>query len=163
MKYFFHFILLGVITFSCSIAKEQRNAVDLFIDDLKDQKTRVLEVPEFTKEDIDDLLSYRNDDELITEFPRNLLSSFYQEEVSIGMYVLWIIESVRITENENLDAFKFASLNPRVAELPSGNILNQVDVLPEVANAYDEWWNSTEDLEDKLNIDPLNTLVYFWN
>jgi len=52
--------------------------------------------PAFTDKHIDELLEYRNKKDIITSFPRNPISSFYQEKCELGVCILWTIEYIRI-------------------------------------------------------------------
>ncbi len=100
---------------------------------------------------------------IISNFPRNQLSSFYLDEVSIGMYILWIVEGIRLEAIEDPDFYLFASLNPRVASTNSMEIINQVDILPIISNAYFNWWNENIPTEEKLQISPITNINVQWN
>lgn len=137
--------------------------VDTFINILKEDRNERLEASNLNIEDISDLLEYRNDQQVISNFPRNPLSSFALEEVTIGIYTLWNIESIRIREIDSLDHYLFASLNPRIIRTSTGELVNQNEILSEVATAYVTWWTSSLSLEEKLQTNPLEGLDLSWN
>jgi len=137
--------------------------VDMFIDVLKEDSTENLESPKFTVDDISELLDYRNDELIISKFPRNPLSSLYMEDVEVGMFVLWTIESLRMEANDDPNFYLFASLNPRVIRVSTSELLDQNNILPIVAEAYFEWWNSSLTTEEKLEMYPLEGTDLNWN
>jgi len=145
--------------------KESSNPpeVETYIEALKNNNMETIEVPDFNTDHISELLKFRNDKLKISNFPRNLLSSFYMEEVTLGMYVLWIIESIRMKEINAPAFYLFASLNPRIVRGSTGELVDQEVVFPEVSAAYFEWWNSRLSLEEKLQIKPLEELDLDWN
>lgn len=163
MKKMFIHVLLGFLLVACNKTDSELSPVDSFMNSLKKGKSESFEIPNFTNEDITDLLNHRNDEDKISNFPRNPLSSFYMEEVSIGMYALWNIEAIRMKEIESPDFYLYASLNPRIAKINSGEICDQDEILPKVAVAYLNWWNSSLPLEEKLQINPLEALNLRWN
>lgn len=135
----------------------------MFIETLKEDNTENLESPKFTVDDISELLDYRNEKSNISKFPRNPLSSFYMEDVEVGMYVLWTIESVRMEAIDDPNFYLFASLNSRVIRVSTSELLDQNDILPEVAEAYFAWWNSSITTQEKLEINPLEGMDLNWN
>ena len=147
----------------CGQQKSELSKVESFIETLKENNNERIEAPDFNEENISELLEYRNDSSIISNFPRNPLSSFYMEEVSIGMYILWTVETIRLKANNDPDFYLFASLNPRVMRLSSGELVDQGAVLPEVAAAYAVWWNSSLSIQEKLGVNPLEELDLSWN
>jgi hypothetical protein len=137
--------------------------VEVYIQTLKEDKTQTFETSDFGSENISELLKYSKDMLVIANFPRNPLSSYYLEEVNLGMYVLWIIESIRMKEIDDPSFYLFASLNPRIISLSSGEIVDQKMILSVVAKAYSDWWNSNLELEEKLQTNPLEGLDLSWN
>lgn len=98
MKTLKTFILLiafvGLI--SCDDNKEISNVtVDKYVELLKANQYDSINLPAFTYNDIPTLLKYRNDTQVITNFPHNGISSLYAPNCTLGMYVLWTIESIR--------------------------------------------------------------------
>lgn len=147
----------------CGKQNNDLSKVEAFIETLKENKTERIEAPDFNDGDISELLNFRNDQLKISNFPRNPLSSFYMEEVTIGMYVLWIVESIRMEAIDDPDFYLFASLNPRIARESTVELVDQSAILLEVAVAYFDWWNTSLSIEQKLQINPLEELDLRWN
>jgi len=112
---------------------------------------------------ISELLDHSEDNRLISNFPRNPLSSFYMEKVSLGIYVLWTIESIRKDKSKDPEFYLFASLNPRIVRSSTGELVDQDAILTVVRKAYTNWWSSSLAIEDKLVVDPLQDLDLRWN
>ncbi len=152
---------LSLVFIGCN-NKDKLTIVDTFIEDLKQSSTKIV-IPDFDVNDIAELLNFRNDQFITSNFPVNPLSSYYMEEVTVGMYVLWTIESVRMEEIKDPNFYLFASLNPRVLTESTGATVDQNMILHDVAKAYFDWWNSNLPIEDKLKINPLQVLDLRWS
>ena len=163
MEKFMIGISLCFLFVCCNKKSIELSKVDTFINILKEDRNERLEAPNLIVEDISELLKYRNDQKIISNFPRNPLSSFAMEEVTIGIYALWNIESIRIGEINSLDHYLFASLNPRIIRVSTGELVNQSEILSEVATAYVIWWSSSLSLEEKIQTNPLERLDLSWN
>tara|TARA_R110000868_G_scaffold11200_2_gene54733 strand:- start:24204 stop:24722 length:519 start_codon:yes stop_codon:yes gene_type:complete len=135
---------------ACNINEEdpfQNVNVEEYIALLINGEYTAMNLPEFTESDIPKLLVYRNRTDKITNFPRNWISSYVNEECSLGMYVLWTIESIRAVaiESEYLIG-RFPSQNPIVRERDGDfNLVPEEDAHPKVAQAYFEWWQDNQD------------------
>ena len=162
MKTLFFCITACVLFVSCSKKSSDLSKVDMFIETLKEDKTAP-EKPDFNVDNISELMEYRNEQLTISNFPRNALSSFYMEDVAVGMYVLWTIESLRMEAINDPNFYLFASLNPRIARTSTGQLVDQDIIRSEVAEAYSAWWTSKLTLEEKLQINPLEGLDLIWN
>ena len=142
--------------------------VDRYLELLKAGKYDSLELPSFTSRDIPALLEYRNETQIITNFPHNGLSSLYAPDCKLGMYVLWTIESVRaVAINSEYLTGRFPSSNP-ILYLRDSVGLNLVydNVSHEIsAKAYFDWWENNKHLDfNKFkNIDPLIETDYKWH
>lgn len=142
-------------------------AVDNYIDLLKKGKYDSFDLPEFTYKDIPALLNYRNETQIITDFPNNGISSLRMQECSLGMYVLWTIESVRAVaiDSKYLIA-RFPSQNPvvQLKEEPY-DIEFGTEIQELVAKKYYDWWqiNKRKDFKKFKNIDPLSNTKYRWH
>ena len=126
-----------------------------------------IDLPDFTEADIPKLLTYRNKTEKITNFPRNMISSYLNKECSLGMYALWTIESIRAVaiDSEYLIG-KFPSQNPLVKERSGDfNLVPEEDAHPIVAQAYLEWWqnNQGRSFEEFKEVDPLLDTGLSWH
>ena len=104
MKTTIKFLLLVVFAaiYGCE-RKADNEEVKTYIESLLSGEYVSYELPVFTATDIPDLLNYRDVTTIITKFPRNPISSYYQSECRLGVYVLWTIESIRKVESGNSD------------------------------------------------------------
>lgn len=142
--------------------------VEKYIELLKSNQYDSLNLPAFTYLDIPALLKYRNETQIITNFPHNGISSLYAPDCTLGMYVLWTIESIRaVAINSEYLIMRFPSQNPILA-------LRAVDELSLVytneshqiaAKAYFDWWqnNKQKNFDKFKNIDPLISTDYRWH
>ncbi|MCB0707541.1 MAG: DUF4943 family protein [Saprospiraceae bacterium] len=142
--------------------------VEKYIELLKADKYDSTELPPFSYKDIPALLEYRNDKEVITDFPRNGISSFWQSECNLGMYALWTIESIRaVSINSEFLIGRFPSLNPILQKIAgdwSGEAYSSA--AHEIASkAYFDWWeeNKQKEFDAFKDIDPLNGTEYRWH
>ena len=141
--------------------------VDRYVELLKEGKYDFLELPEFTHKDIPALLKYRNETQLIKDFPINGISSLWLPECKLGMYVLWTIESVRAVaiDSEYLIG-RYPSQNPIVQkreepfDMDEGNEVHKI-----ISQAYYNWWEDNKDKEfdEFKNIDPLLEAEFKWH
>ncbi|MDF1697729.1 MAG: DUF4943 family protein [Saprospiraceae bacterium] len=142
---------------------KEKTEVEIFINSLIEDKTETFETTDFSSDHITELLKYRDNELIINNFPRNPVSSLYIYEVTVGMYVLWTIESIRLKEINDLGLYMYPSLNPRITRTSSGELVDQELILPTVAKAYFDWWYSSLPLEEKLSTNPLEGLDLSWN
>ncbi len=151
---------------ACEKNESDNKEVDYYIKLLKMEKYDNLELPDFTYKDIPALLKYRNDRMEIKKFPTNPLSSTAVLKCSLGMYVLWTIESIRITAVENRTSIgRYASLVPAVTDTNYIHYINQTTEIQNiVANAYYKWWNENKykKFDEFKNINPLSKTKYRW-
>ncbi len=167
------FLLLCVLTINLlgcdkNETEEINNLnVEKYIELLKQGKYDSFELPEFTSKDIPALLEYRNETQIITDFPHNGISSLWMPECSLGMYVLWTIESIRaVAIHSEYLIGRFPSQNPIVQQreepfdLESGNEIQEM-----VSKEYYDWWeeNKHKNFDIFKNIDPLSNLEYRWH
>jgi len=142
--------------------------VSKYIEALKSNQYHEDKLPEFTAEDIPALLEYVNETQIITDFPRNPISSYYGPECSLGMYVLWTIESIRARSiNSEYLVMGFPSQNPILErEDAEGSEFVSAEVSQEpVAEAYFDWWesNKNKDFEEFNHMGPLEELDFRWH
>jgi hypothetical protein len=141
--------------------------VEKYVEQLKKGEYESFDLPAFTYKDIPALLVYRNDNQIITDFPHNGISSLWMPECSLGMYVLWTIESIRAVaiDSEYLIG-RFPSQNPIVQQREEPFDLETGDEIQElISKAYYDWWedNKDKDFDNFKNIDPLSDLEYRWH
>jgi hypothetical protein len=141
--------------------------VDQYIELLKSGKYDSADLPTFTYLDIPALLAYRNETQKITNFPRNGISSFYQRDCTLGLYVLWTIESIRaVATNSKYLIGQFPSQNPLLEKSDYSELFLDTNETNEIASkAYYDWWinNKKKDFSEFKNIDPLKNTVYKWH
>lgn len=142
-------------------------AVEKYIKLLKEGKYSSRELPNFSYKDISALIEYRNETQIITDFPHNGISSLWVSECSLGMYVLWTIESVRAVaiDSEYLIG-RFPSQNPIVKQRAEPfNVKLGVEIQEIISSAYYRWWkeNENKNFNDFKNIDPLSDTEYKWH
>jgi len=142
--------------------------VEAYIELLKSNRYNSSDLPEFSFEDIPALLQYRDEKQIITNFPRNPVSSLYEPECRLGIYVLWTIESIRaVSVKSKYLIMRFPSQNSILALRNSDELNLVTDDLSHsiAADAYYDWWkhNSNRDFDDFKNIDPLENTDYRWH
>ncbi len=171
MKTLKTFILLiafvGLI--SCDDNKEISNVtVDKYVELLKVNQYDSINLPAFTYNDIPTLLKYRNDTQVITNFPHNGISSLYAPNCTLGMYVLWTIKSIRaVSINSKYLIMRFPSQNPILALRDSVDLMLVNDDTSHkiAAKAYFDWWenNKQKNFGEFKDIDPLVETKYRWH
>jgi len=126
-------------------------------------------IPKLNWEDISELLEIGNDQTKITNFPRNGLSSYYQKDCYLGVISLWLIESIRITEQRNLihPFEKFPSLNPLFKEKNNRTPLKDLNTMKNMetaSQAYKNWWQTVKnmDIKEACKINPLKETNLSW-
>jgi hypothetical protein len=148
--------------------EKQKDKIDVetYINQLKSGSYESFELPAFESYQIPVLLEYANDTTIITNFPRNGISSLWAPECTLGMYVLWTVESIRAVEikTEHLIG-RFPSQNPILALRNSTEIKLVNDKLSQIeaAKAYHDWWYTNIWQDVTLTIDPLENTKYKWH
>ncbi|MGE5394435.1 MAG: DUF4943 family protein [Candidatus Saccharibacteria bacterium] len=147
---------------------ETKNAnVDQFVVLLKSGKYDAADLPAFTFQDIPALLTYRDEAQKISNFPRNGISSYYQQDCTLGLYILWTIESIRAVAINSKNLFgRFPSQNPLLEKSDYSELFLDTNESNKIASkAYYDWWtsNSRKDFNEFKNIDPLKNTVYKWH
>jgi hypothetical protein len=167
MRLPFILITLTIIFGLIGCEKQQDNPeVETYINQLKSNSYEAYQLPTFNPSDIPALLMYRNSTILITNFPRNGISSFWAPDCKLGIYVLWTIESIRAVEIKSKYLIgRFPSQNSILAFRASSELDLVFDNISQeaAAKAYYDWWYSSYNLEDKMNIDPLENTAYKWH
>jgi hypothetical protein len=166
MKTHVKLIIFAFVLGLIGCEKEADNsAVEDYVSQLRTNTYEAYELPAFLPSDIPALLKYRNETTVITQFPRNGISSHWTGECKLGIYVLWTIESIRATETENKYLIgRFPSQNPILAVKNSAELrfVSDEKSHSEAADAYYYWWNALYIFTDKMNSDPLEDTDYRW-
>ena len=162
--------LLLLFFIACDKSEEEFTidlTVEKYVDLLIKGKYNAMELPHFTKADIPQLLEYRNSRQKISNFPTNWISSYQTNESTLGMYVLWTVESIRAVAVESeLLIGRFPSQNPIVeTSLQPFEMVPDEESLDVVATAYLNWWlnNKNTDFEQFKAIDPLLETGLKWH
>lgn len=164
-------ILLIVVTVfsACNDNNEVSNlTVDEYVEMLKAGQYDSISLPAFTYSDIPALLKYRNEKQVISNYPINPISSFYKLDCKLGIYVLWTIESIRASSIGSKYAIMgFPSLNPILVLRDSAELKLAMDETAHetVAKAYFDWWenNKQKNFDQFKDIDPLSKTEYKWH
>jgi len=160
-------ILLFLSLFLISIGCEKQNTTEVenYFALLKSGRYDSYDMPEFKPSDIPTLLKYIYYTTSITKFPRNAISSYMKMKCSLGMFVLWTIESIRAVEiqSERLIG-RFPSQNPflQLKVTPFDWVFDNVAQMV-AAKAYNDWWHSDHRFQHKIKIDPLKDTPYRWH
>jgi hypothetical protein len=147
---------------------EYNNQVENYVALLKANHYDSTNLPDFSSRDIPALLQYRNDTQLISNFPHNPISSLWAPECKLGMFILWTIESIRSIsiESEYL-ILRFPSQNPILALKDSEELDLVFDDESQLvaAREYYNWWYSHRcmSFDEFNNIDPLAKTAYRWH
>ncbi len=169
MKYFKLFFSIALILglLSCEKHKIKNDEVENYVRLLKMGKYNEFELPDFTYKDIPALLEYRNDRQRITNYPVNPVSSYHMNECSLGMCILWTIESIRITSVEHRKSIdRYPSFAPIVMDVNEPHWVEQTNEVHKiVADAYHKWWteNTYKRFDEFKTICPLDKTDYRWN
>lgn len=128
-------------------------------------------LPDLKWEDIPKLMSIAEDPKKITKFCQHPASSVIQEDCFLGIYAMWLIESIRISYGkELLDPYKrFPSMRPVLVQKTEGGEFlslfeNNGDQMVLAYNAYVEWWKKVGELSpaEACKINPLEGSVLRW-
>lgn len=160
--------LAGIISCNKDKTEENKNLdVEKYIELLKANQYDSLELPAFTYSDIPALLKYRNETQVITNFPHNMISSLWGPDCKLGVYVLWTIESIRAVAIKSKYLIgRFPSQNPILQKKEDWSYLEYDSEAYEIAaQAYFDWWeeNKQKDFNEFKNIDPLENTDYKWH
>jgi hypothetical protein len=118
-------------------------------------------------EDIPKLLTIGNNNTLINNFPRSVISSGSIYECYLGIISLWFIESTRLTMLKK--AFepleKFPSLLPELLDKSKPGLRqNNIETMEKAYQAYKTWWKKVKDMdkEQGCKINPLENTGLEW-
>jgi hypothetical protein len=175
MKTIIPIFLICLISFSgvtsCDKNETEKTGnitVEEYIRLLKSNSYDSLNLPAFSYTDIPALLEYRNEAQIITNFPHNPISSLFRPECSLRMYVLWTIESIRaVSTDSKYLIMRFPSQNPVLAlrNITEFQLISDSESCKVAAQAYFEWWenNKQKDFNEFKFIDPLANTDYRWH
>lgn len=174
MKTFYSLFLLYCMCIFLSSCEEDeseqlRNDVAQYMADLQAGKlNNAIELPPFTLEAIPTLLQYSENKGVITRFPRNPISSFSNPDCTVGLYALWLVESIRLryARPDEPSTGRFPSLNPKLASNNNRVLEDEERAMAQdaAAAAYQDWWqrSQTLDYNSLMEIDPLQNTDFYW-
>ena len=129
----------------------------------------IVGLPTLFWEDIPQLLAYGDDETLLTDFPRNFISSYRQENCYTGILALWLIESIRIAERREITSplQRFPSQNPILQPIGRERLRKKPNTQEEMDlfyRAYRRWWKEVKHMDKKeaSQIDPLEGAGFEW-
>ena len=143
-------MIMLVFSFSCEEEKYDFPDVDEYIQQLKSGSYPRRNLPEFKTSQIPELMEFRNEAQLIRNFPVNPLSSYYLAECRLGIYVLWTIEYIRKRKTGIADALDpWPSLSPVLTpekdfDRNRPGDLSVASMHAVAATAYFSWWQNEE-------------------
>ncbi len=166
-------VLIIILSFAGSLWAQQNSTgvsearqVETFVSQLKNESYTSIFLPDFKPAHIPFLLEYADNDERIYNFPVNPLSSFKQPDCQLGIYVLWVIESIRLRQFE---------MRPgKIEWYPSQNPMIQRYIRPEfwkantrgiqitAVQSYRSWWDSPVPNKEKFPVNPLEGSGLSW-
>ena len=148
--------------------------IDTLINQLKNDRyspsSRFI-LPDLKWADIPKLLAIGTSQVKITKFTINPISSVIQEYCYLGIYALWLVESIRISQgNDMIEPFKrFPSQRPVLLIRDNGSqFLSLFENTPEQMEmafiAYDKWWEQASAMQpgEACKIDPLKDCKVHW-
>jgi len=144
--------------------KAKRYNIDTLINKLRGNE--LFGLPLLIWEDIPKLLEISNDTIMLSNFPRNMLSSNWQKECYLGIVSLWLIESIRKTEETGkYNPFDvYPSLNPIIKEKIGYDKKSDLEKMQLASNIYNDWWQRVMNLDKKeaCKIDPFKDAGVGW-
>jgi hypothetical protein len=164
------FLCFAAFVLSCTREpKSGLSQVEAFIHTLKQDSYTGFDLPDLDTDDIAELLKYVDEDSRVTKFPNYLISSYVPQnpDYTVGVIVLWTIESIRVSSFKESDVLLFPSQHPFVRSRSSDiwfeNHNDQVYEM--VKEAYLSWWETHENLElaEFHHIDPLANADVLWH
>lgn len=159
---FINFLLLNLLL-SCSKDDSKMSDVEVFIQQVKNDKYLADSLPEFTSDAIPVLLDYADDFSEISNFPVNPYSSHGFFKKKVGECLLWTIEYIRLYAGIYASSPGFPSLIPQLMSNEYPYELNNAQLL-EVYNLYYSWWydNKDKDFDTIRTINPLKDSGFRW-
>ena len=130
--------------------------VDVFVKQLKNGKyslvneAGVAKMPQFTMDDVEELLEYAEDLSVIPAFPLATISYSAGGKLRLGECILWTVETIRLGHK--------ASLGCKMVHTDADNyegiyFLTDEEVL-DAAARYRRWWESRQYPRTMWTIDP---------
>jgi hypothetical protein len=157
--------LILIFTFISCSEVEQKSAVEIYIQQVKESKYIADALPKFSSNDIPVILNSANDFTIISKFPINPLSSYGPTKFTVGECLLWTVENIRLHYGNYSGSNYFPSFVPElhIKNDVNSNSLNNSQLI-EVYNLYFNWWydNKGKDFSSFREKSPLSNSSYSW-
>ena len=151
----FAFLMLASASCSKEMLDYNNPDVDLFVKQLKAgkyvaQDAGGADIPNFTNEDIGDLLEYAEDLTVIPSFPLAPVSYSAGGKLRLGECILWLVETIRLGHN--------ASMGCKMVHIDAENyegiyFLSDEEVM-DAAARYRRWWEGKKYPRTVWTVDP---------
>jgi len=148
--------------------------VDTLVEQLKKDRfspSTMFYLPDLKWEEIPKLLKIAKDTSKITKFTENPYSSIKLEKCYLGVFAMWLIESIRISEGKTLvePVKRFPSLNPVIIDKARGesvfsSFFINYEMIEIAFEAYANWWESYKNADpvQACKINPLEKTGLSW-
>jgi len=161
-------LLFFVLLVSCGTNEDNPSDVNVYINLLASNQYLSNQIPDFEYKDIETLMRARTDQRIITNFPRNGISSYFQETSIAGIFFLWTVESIRAKSIQSKFLIgNFPSQNPIITIRETGETISyqNEEAYKSVFDAYKHWWDSNKgkNFNEFNTIDPLASTPYRWH
>ena len=148
--------------------------VDTLVAQLKNDRfspSTMFYLPDLKWEEIPKLLKIAKDTSKITRFTENPYSSIKLEKCYLGVFAMWLIESIRISEGKSYPepVKRFPSLNPVIIEKSRGesvfsSFFINYEMIEIAYEAYANWYESYKNTDPvkACQINPLERTGLTW-
>lgn len=147
-------LLLLLLLAVCACKKNDLGIVEKFVGEVKAERYEEIMLPAFKVSHIDALLQHASDDQVVSNYPRPMHSSYYGGPIEVGLVMLYVIEAVRLQVD-------WPSMAVRVFD---GQDPDRKVPLSEVLPHYQHWWaaNKGKSPAELKVIDPLEGSGLTW-
>ena len=164
-----HLLLLAIAIFSFQCS-EDLDPITLnasqFVEVVKNNEYDADVLPPFKADDITILLTGAQNNQQVSTFVVNPISSYRQASFTLTESMLWTIEAIRLDSDPDDNLLPLPSLAPKLRKRDAQD--NLVFATEEdyvlAYEAYNDWWNdqATPSFEEKKKVNPLENLNLFW-
>jgi len=149
-------------------------SVDTLVEQLKNDRFSpgtMFYLPDLKWEEIPKLLKIAKDTSKITKFTENPYSSIRLEKCYLGVFTMWLIESIRISEGKTVvePVKRFPSLTPVIIDKTRGesvfsSFFINYEMIETAYEAYANWYESYKNTDPvkACKIDPLEKTGLTW-
>lgn len=151
-RYIFFFTVSLIAAASCK--KSGLDIVEKFVQEVKAERYQEMTLPAFNRSHIGDLMQHASDQQMVSDYPRPMYSSYYGGPIEVGLVMLYTIEAVRLQVDWPSIAVRVFDEQDLSREVP----------LSEVLPYYKDWWaeNKGKSAAALKTIDPLEGSGLTW-